>query len=97
MTGCRHSGMSAKQWCDENGVTTRTHYAWQKKVFSCMVEQQKLQLEAGEQERGFVELLPPRKVQQTPRSLVANIYVGQASVDLYSRADPKMVRVLKPC
>ena len=41
---CRQSGMSVKRWCEENGVTPKTYYSWQKKVFSFMVEQQKLQL-----------------------------------------------------
>lgn len=31
---CRQSGMSVKRWCEENGVTPKTYYSWQKKVFS---------------------------------------------------------------
>ena len=91
---CRQSGMSVKRWCEENGVTTKTYYSWQKKVFSFMVEQQKLQLETEEQEGCFVELPPPQQVQQAAGDLVANIQMGQASVNIYSGADSKMVQAL---
>ena len=33
--------MSVKRWCEENGVTTKTYYTWQKKVFTAMMEQQR--------------------------------------------------------
>ena len=91
---CRQSGMSVKRWGEENGVTTKTYYSWQKKVFSFMVEQQKLQLETEEQEGCFVELPPPQQVQQAAGDLVANIQMGQASVNIYSGADSKMVQAL---
>ena len=98
---CRQSGMSVKRWCDENGFSTKTYYTWQKKVFSVMVEQQKLQLEAEGQEGCFVELPAPQQIQQTPSDLVASVQVGQASVNIYSSADPKLaqaiVLALKSC
>ena len=64
-----------------------------------MVEQQKLQLEAEEQESCFVELPPPQQVQQATGDLAANIQVGICNI--CSRADSKMVQapllVLKSC
>ena len=101
MADCRQSGMSIKRWCEKNGVTTKTYYNWQKKVFSFMVEQQKLQLDTEEQESCFVELPPSQQVQQAAGDIVANIQMGQASVNIYSGADSKMVQALlqalKPC
>ena len=98
---CRQSGMSVKRWCDENGVNTKTYYTWQKKVFSVMVEQQKLQLEAEGQEGCFVELPAPQQIQQAPSDLVASVQAGQVSVNIYSGADPKLaqalMQALKPC
>ena len=98
---CRQSGMSVKRWCDENGVSPKTYYTWQKKVFSVMVEQQKLQLEAEGREGCFVELPAPQPIQQTPSDLVASVQVGQASVNIYSGADPELaqalVQALKSC
>ena len=83
---CRQSGMSVKRWCEENGVTPKTYYSWQK--------QQKLQLEAEDQESCFVELPPPQQLRQAASELVANIQVGQTSVNIYSGADSKMVQAL---
>lgn len=98
---CRQSGMSVKRWCDENGVSPKTYYTWQKKVFSVMVEQQKLQLEAEGQEGCFVELPAPQQIQQTPSDLAASVQAGQVSINIYSGADPKLaqalVQALKSC
>lgn len=98
---CRQSGMSVKRWCDENGVSPKTYYTWQKKVFSVMVEQQKLQLEAKGREGCFVELPAPQSIQQVPGNLAASVQVGQVSVNIYSGADPELaqalVQALKSC
>ena len=91
---CRQSGMSVKRWCEENGVSPKTYYSWQKKVFSVMVEQQKLQLEGKGQEDCFVELPATQQIRQTTGELVASIQVGQASVNIYSGADPKLAQAL---
>ena len=97
---CRQSGLSVKRWCSENGVTPKTYYSWQKKVFSFMVEQQKLQMEAEKPESCFVEL-PAQQMQQSPGDLAASIQIGSASVNLYSGVDPKMIQaimqMLKSC
>ena len=101
---CRQSGMSVKRWCEENGVTPKTYYSWQKKVFEFMVEQQKSQLEAEEHSSCFVELPVSQEqlsVQPATETLVASIQVGKASVNLYAGADPQLVQalcqVLKSC
>ena len=91
---CRQSGMSVKRWCEEKGVALKTYYSWQKKVFSFMVEQQKLQLEAEEQRCCFVEVAAPQPVQKKPGDLVASVQIGQASVNLYSGAEPKLAQAL---
>ena len=91
---CRQSGMSVKRWCDENGVSTKTYYNWQKKVFKAMVEHQEHQL-GDEGEAGcFVELPAPRQIQRTPGDLAASIQIGQASVNIYSGADPELAQAL---
>lgn len=91
---CRQSGLSVKRWCEINGCSTKTYYTWQRKVFSVMVEQQKLQLEAEEQGSCFVELPAPQAIQQEPSNLAARIQVGQASVKIYTGADPKLAQAL---
>lgn len=102
---CRQSGMSVKRWCEENGVTTKTYYTWQKKVFTAMVEQQRTQLEdIPAEEPCFAELPAPGQmiaVQAEKPRLAASIRIGSATVDFYDGADPDMVKalcqVLKQC
>ena len=102
---CRQSGMSVKRWCEENGVTTKTYYTWQKKVFTAMVEQQRIQLEDMPAEEPYFAELPAPGQMTAPQAeqprLAASIRVGSASVDFYAGADPDMVKalcqVLKQC
>ncbi|MDO5141529.1 MAG: hypothetical protein Q4D31_00750 [Eubacteriales bacterium] len=94
VAGCRQSGMSVKRWCEENEITTKTYYTWQKKVFTAMVEQQRIQLEAvPAEEPCFVEL-PTQQLQQPSGGLVAHIQIGGASVDLYPGIDMEMIQII---
>lgn len=97
---CRQSGMTVKSWCEENGIVPKTYYRWQKKVFAEMVEQRRLQLEETPEsvERiCFAELPAPERIPAPytePPKLAASIRMGSASIDLYSGADPEIVRML---
>lgn len=99
---CRQSGMSVKRWCGENGITPKTYYNWQKKVFEAMVEQQQLQMDENNTTDGicFAELSPSQAMQPTPE-IVASVRIGNAAVDFYSGADPAVIQALcqtlKPC
>ena len=37
---CRSSGTSVKSWCLENGVSEKTYYYWQRRIFRLAQEQQ---------------------------------------------------------
>ena len=37
---CRSSGTSVKSWCRENGVSEKTYYYWQRRIFKLAQEQQ---------------------------------------------------------
>ena len=104
VAACRQSGMSVKRWCDENGMTTKTYYSWQKKVFAFMVEQQRIQMEepAMSSEGCFVELPANcESPRQVSAELIAHVQIGAASVDLYAGASADTVKticqVLKTC
>ena len=79
------------RWCVEHDIKPKTYFNWQKKVFAAMIEQQRLQMEAPqEQERRFVELPAPE-----PRSdLVATVRIGSASLEVYSGANVDVVAAL---
>ena len=87
---CRGSGMPVAQWCELNGISYKTYYRWQKKVFDAMVEEQR-------EEPRFVELKRP----ESPNRLAATVRIGPASVDVYTGADAEtvaaIVRALTVC
>ena len=104
---CRQSGLSVRRWCEENGTNVKNYYAWQKKVFEAMVEEQELRLEeiqsAG---TNFVELPAPQQTMQIYASQstaapIATVRIGSASVDVYPGAEPAVIaalcQVLKQC
>ena len=94
---CRQSGKSVKRWCEENGITLKTYYRWQQKVFSAMIEQQQQLARPSPCEPQFAELsIADIESKRTgvPSGLAASIRIGNATVDFYSGADPDMVKIL---
>ena len=99
---CRSSGLSVNRWCAEHDIKPKTYYNWQKKVFSAMIEQQKMLVEVTETQSHFAELSAPvPKAAPVPaaepgqkNSLIASIRVGNASLDIYAGADAEVVTVL---
>lgn len=33
ITRCRSSGMTVKNWCEQEGIREKTYYYWQRKIF----------------------------------------------------------------
>jgi transposase-like protein len=92
---CRSSGLSVSRWCTEHDIKPKTYYAWQKKVFAAMIEQQKLQMmETTGNETKFIELPSPELGATRGRDLVASVHVGEASLDVYEGASPEIVTAL---
>ena len=94
---CRQSGKSVKRWCEENGITTKTYYRWQQKVFSAMIEQQEQFAHPSPCEARFAELsISGSESKRTggASGLAASIRIGNVTVDFYSGADPDMVKIL---
>lgn len=97
VTACRQSGKTVQRWCEENGITPKTYYRWQQKVFSAMVEQQEQLAQQSSGETQFVELSIPGnefKSSKVQSELAASIRIGNTSVDFYSGADPAIVKTL---
>jgi len=92
---CRSSGLSVSRWCTEHDIKPKTYYAWQKKVFAAMIEQQKLQMmEETGNENKFIELPSLELGAKRGRDLVASVHVGEASLDVYEGASPEIVTTL---
>ena len=88
---CRSSGMSVSRWCAEQGINTKTYYAWQKKVFAEMVERQGLQAEKPQAR--FAELPAPTEP-TPPREPVASLRIGKATLEVYEGASPEVIATL---
>lgn len=39
ITQCRNSGMSVKNWCEQEGIKLKTYYYWQRKLYQAAYEQ----------------------------------------------------------
>ena len=87
VSDCRSSGMTVQQWCEENGVNSKTYYYWQRKLFELTVEQSK---------PVFVEMPV-----QSNSMAAATIRSGELSVEIHHGADSELicaiVRALKEC
>ena len=53
---CRSSGLTVRAWCRENGLSEKTYYYWQRRLFQALLEQQKVH------ETAFAEVTPPQLV-----------------------------------
>ena len=80
---CRGSGMSVRQWCQENDVNISSYYKWQRKVYAAAQAQQ---------ERSFVEVTP---VQPAAVSGVAvTLRIAGAELDIHNGADEATVEAV---
>ncbi|HWP50796.1 MAG TPA: IS66 family insertion sequence element accessory protein TnpB [Clostridia bacterium] len=87
VAGCRNSGQSVRQWCEENGINEKTYYYWQRKVFEAAIQR----------EPCFAEI-----PMASARGVVAGtLRVREVEADIYSGADEAtivaIVRILKSC
>ena len=87
---CRGSGMSVRQWCQENCVNIASYYKWQRKVYAAAQAQQ---------ERSFVEVMPV----QPPAvgGVAVTVRIGGAEMDIHNGADTatieSVLRAVKSC
>ena len=90
---CRSSGMTVRAWCQENGLSEKTYYYWQRRLFQTLSEQQ------AAHETAFAEVTPPRLV--CSGNVAVTVRISGAEADIHSGADAATVetvlRILKSC
>ena len=88
---CRSSGMTVRAWCRENGLSEKTYYYWQRRLFQVLSEQQAVHQTA------FAEVTPP----VCSGSVAVTVRIAGAEADIHSGADAATVetvlRILKSC
>lgn len=92
IAACRGSGMTVRAWCQENGISEKTYYYWQRRLFQELTSVQP-------QSSGFVEVTP-RKTESTGQ-LAVRIRIADAEAAVYNGADAATLetvfRVLRSC
>ena len=84
---CRDSGLSVRQWCQENGINLSSYYKWQRKVYAAAQAQQ---------EHSFVEVTPA-----AVGGVAVTLRIAGAELDIHNGADAATVeavlRAVKSC
>ena len=81
VAACRNSGIPVKAWCAQEGISEKSYYYWQRKVFLAA---------QGEEER-FVEITGSSPVGGT---VVATVTGKGLSAEIHSGADAETLRAL---
>ena len=86
---CRNSGLSVRQWCQENQINISNYYKWQRKIYALAKAQQEVQFAKVE-----------TAVTDTA-TVAVSIQVGTVAADIHNGADPATVenvlRLLNLC
>lgn len=88
---CRSSGLSVREWCQENGVSSTTYYKWESILLASI--QGEDQMPALPAKTEFAEL-PPLEGPGKTQGLIASLRIGEASLDLYAGVDANVVKAL---
>ena len=90
---CRSSGMTVRAWCQENGLSEKTDYYWQRRLFQTLSEQQTVH------ETAFAEVTPPQPV--CSGNVAVTVRISGVEADIQNGADSSTVetvlRILKSC
>ena len=78
---CRSSGKGVKHWCQENDISEKTYYYWQRRIFKIAREHQDTE---------FAELHSFRPIS----SVAASVEISGVNVQVYAGADESTLSAL---
>ncbi len=94
IAACRGSGMTVREWCRENGLSEKTYYYWQRRLFDTLSQQREADRPA------FAEITPPT-IKRLDSGVAVTVRISGAEADIHVGADAVTVetvlRVLKSC
>lgn len=73
---CRSSGLSVRQWCQENKINVSNYYKWQRKIYA---------LAKAEQESQFAEVTPVMGARKTATVAITVHVAGILRCTVWSR------------
>lgn len=80
VSACRQSGKSVRDWCRENGISEKTYYYWQRRIF------QACQTEAPT----FAEVTIP----ESRHEPAAVLRYGDLSIEIQNSADSETIHAI---
>ena len=78
IAACRGSGLTVRAWCQKNGISEKTYYYWQRRLFQELTR-------AQAQSNGFADITL-RKVGGSCR-IAARVHISGLEVEIYNGAD----------
>ena len=82
---CRGSGMSVRAWCRGNGISEKTYYYWQRRLYQQMV--------CTTEGVSFAKI--PQGIQTGQCSgVAAKISLPGAAIEFYPGADAQMIQTI---
>lgn len=82
ISACRSSEQSVRAWCRENGLSEKTYYYWQRRLFQL----------AAQQQPAFTEITPA-VARQRP-GLAARVHIGSGEAEIYNGADAATIEAV---
>ena len=93
---CRSSGMTVRAWCQENGLSEKTYYYWQRRLFQVLSEQQ-----GSIGQPAFAEITPEPNNIRSSGGVAVTVRISGVQADIHNGADTAAVetvlRILKSC
>ncbi|MGM9640859.1 MAG: IS66 family insertion sequence element accessory protein TnpA, partial [Faecousia sp.] len=93
---CRSSGMTVRAWCQENGLSEKTYYYWQRRLFQALAEQQQQTIP----QPAFTEITLAPNVRPSG-GVAVTVRISGVEANIYNGADAAAVetvlRILKSC
>ena len=82
---CRGSDMSVRAWCRENGISEKTYYYWQRRLYQ--------QMASTTEAVSFAEI--PQEIQTGEGfGVAAKISLCGAAIEFYPGADAQMIHAI---
>ena len=85
---CRSSGLTVKKWCEQSGISSKTYYYWQHKLYQAMSA-----------EASFVEIGGSRC--SASSEVTARLRIDNIECEIISGADEvtiaALIRAIKSC
>ncbi len=97
---CRSSGMSVKDWCQQEGYSSKTYYRWEREVLGLAGRQLSrtetmLHIQPNSMTPVFEEIhAPAAQVQTGTPQIIASVRMGASTIEVYQGASADIVAAI---